>query len=293
MLLPLLFWSFAALVFGAMVGSFLNVLIYRLPRDSLSIVRPKRSFCPVCGYAIPWYDNLPVYSYLRLAGQCRSCGSRISFRYPLVEALTALLFFSLTLREATGFLEIGPDRFTHLGVLFVHFYAASLMVVITFIDLEFQIIPDELTLSGAVLAPLLCALLPVLQQDSFLFAASLNPHAAAFLSSLSGALLGGGTLLLVGILGKAVLKRDALGLGDVKLMFFVGGLLGCEGALIVFFAGCAVGSLVGVPLRLLTGKREIPFGPFLAFGVLLVLFFKPEIWHFAGVTWPGIVGSLF
>jgi leader peptidase (prepilin peptidase)/N-methyltransferase len=290
MLIPSLLWTLVAGIYGSMVGSFLNVIIYRLPRDSLSIHRPKRSFCPACGTSIHWFDNLPIISYFKLRGQCRYCGGRISFQYPLVEILTFCLFALLTFKEIPGILEIGPHRLQNLGIFVVHLCVVSIVVVVTFIDLELQIIPDEITFSGMLIAPFACALMPLLQADSWFFGLldSLNPHLASFLSSVGGALVGGGTLLLVGVLGKACLKRDALGLGDIKLMFFMGGLFGFEGALIIFFLGCAVGSLIGVPFRLLTKKQEIPFGPFLSFGVLMVVFMKSEILVFILVTWPSL-----
>ena len=288
MLVPVLLWSMVAGIYGSMVGSFLNVVIYRLPRESLSIARPRRSFCPACGTSISWFDNLPIISYFRLGGQCRFCGVKISIQYPLVEMLTFLLFFLLTFKEVRGILEIGPHRLQLTGIYVVHLCVVAVVVVVTFIDLELQIIPDEITFSGMFLAPLACALMPLLQEDSAFFIYSLNPHLASFISSLGGALVGGGTLLLVGLIGKAALKRDALGLGDVKLMFFLGGLFGFEGALIIFFLGCAVGSLIGVPFRLLTKKQEIPFGPFLSFGAVMVVFFKTEILEFFLVTWPSL-----
>jgi leader peptidase (prepilin peptidase)/N-methyltransferase len=287
------FWSFMGGVFGAVVGSYLNVIIYRLPREALTVGRPRRSYCPACGKFIPWYDNLPILSYLRLEGCCRYCGGRISSRYLWVEILTFLLFAALTFRWAPILLETGPDRLQWFGIYFLFLYLIATAIVVTFIDLEFKIIPNEITYLGMILAPLICTLLPRLQSESRLFFPALNPNLAGLLSSLGGGLVGGGTLLVVGYLGKRILKREALGMGDVKLMFFVGGVFGWEGGLIVFFLGCLFGSLVGIPFRVLTGKQEIPFGPFLSLGLLVQVFFASEIMEFLIDRWPKFVASLF
>lgn len=289
-----IFGCIVAGIFGAMVGSFLNVFIYRLPRETLSVNKPRRSFCPVCGNAIPWYDNLPIISYfLILSGKCRFCGTAISLRYPFVEALTLVLFVILTYQKfdgAYGMSDIGLNGFA-VWLIFLFLIAST--VVVTFIDLEFQIIPDEITCTGALLSPIFCALLPEIQQESSLAFAEWNPHLAGFVASLGGAFTGGGALLLVAWTGRALLKREALGMGDVKYMIFVGALLGWEGVLLVFFLGCALGSVIGLPFRMLTGKREIPFGPFLSLGVLLVIFFRQELLDFLLITWPEYVVTIF
>lgn len=295
MLWYILFWTVVGGIFGALVGSFLNALIYRLPRASLSVFRPKRSFCPDCGSAIVWYDNLPVVSFVLLNGSCRSCGARISIQYPFVEVLTAVLYACLTYTLVWDLLEGGGGSLQLYGAYVLHLYFIAALVAVTFIDMEFQIIPDEINYSGMIIALLACAAFPALQEQSRLYqylASGMNSHIASLLSSLSGALAGGGALLLVGYLGKVILKREALGMGDVKLMFFVGAMFGWEGVLWVFILGCALGSLVGVPYRIVTGKREIPFGPFLSSGALLVLFFQGAIRDFIFVTWPRLIGSL-
>ena len=294
---PFLFLCIAAVLFGAVLGSFLNVLIYRLPRESLSILRPLRSYCPACGTPIPWYDNLPVISYVRLQGLCRRCGCPIPARYLLVEILTAGLVLALAFREGPGLLDRTGPLLVRWCVFGVHLYLTAVLVVTAFIDLEFRIIPDEITVTGMVLGPPVCLLLPALQARSGLFslaaAQGLNPHLAALCSSLGGLLVGGGGLLLVGFLGRLLLRRDALGMGDVKFMAFAGAFLGWEGALLVFFLGCAAGSVVGLPLRLAFGRREIPFGPFLALGWVWVLHFQEAMVRFLTVKWPEIVRSFF
>lgn len=288
--MPVPFWAVTAGLFGAMIGSFLNVMIYRLPRESLSVSRPKRSFCLHCGGSIPWFDNIPLLSWFLLNGKCRWCGIAVSLRYPLVEAITAFLFVALTLARIEEILPWGPDSLSALGVYLVCLCLVTLALVVTFIDIDFQIIPNEITYTGMVLAPPVCALLPALQEGSYLYRECLLPHmsahGAAFLSSLVGASVGGGVLWIIGFLGKCILKREALGLGDVKLMCFVGGVFGYEGVLIVFIIGCALGSLIGLPYRILTGRQEIPFGPFLSMGAVLMVFFGEEIRYFLSETWP-------
>lgn len=280
-------------IFGAMVGSFVNVLIYRLPRESLTVNKPRRSFCPACGTAIAWYDNIPILSYLRLAGKCRGCGTGISLRYPMVEILTALLFAGLVWVKEPANMEAQLSWGIHLGTYLVYFYVLAVIVAVTFIDLDFQIIPDELTYSGMAIALIASLLLPSLHEECGFYLESLNPHLAGGLSALAGALLGGGTLYLVGVVGRVALKREALGMGDVKYMIFMGGILGAEGVLLVFFIGCALGSVVGLPVRFISGRREIPFGPFLSAGVVLLLFFRNELFGFFLETWPEWIRTVF
>jgi leader peptidase (prepilin peptidase)/N-methyltransferase len=202
-------------------------------------------------------------------------------------------FACLVLVKDPELTAAGVVRFEQFFIYVIYFFVLAALIAVTFIDLEFQIIPDEITYTGSLLAPLACTIFPFFQQNSAAFLTSLEPHLAGLLSSLAGAMLGGGTLYAVGWLGKAILRREALGMGDVKLMVFVGGMFGIEGVLLVFFLGCALGSIVGIPLRALTGKQEIPFGPFLSFGVLLVMFFETQLMNFILVTWPEWARSLF
>jgi len=210
----------------------------------------------------------------------------------LVEALTSILFVCLTIGHAPDIINSGSERLQLLGIYIIQMYMLATVLVVTFIDLDFKIIPDEITYSGIVAAPLACALLPGLQENSSLFIEALNAHLAGLISSLGGALVGGGTLLAVGWIGKAALKKEALGMGDVKFMAFVGGMFGWEGVLMVFVAGCAAGSIVGVPYRLITGKHEVPFGPFLSLGVVTVIFFRAEIIELLE-EWPRFASSLW
>ncbi len=241
-------WAF---IMAATVGSFLNVCIHRLPRDE-SIVRP-RSRCPQCMKAIAWYDNIPIVSYLVLRGKCRSCGTRISPIYPLVEALTGVLAVAILHRYG-----VGPDAA-------VYFAFASALVVITFIDLEFQIIPDVISLPGVLIG---------------LLSAALALESVTWIDSVLGALAGGGVLYAVAFTYALFTKREGMGGGDVKLLAMIGAFLGWKAVLFTLFSASVVGSVVGLFAAWRSGqggKHPIPFGPFLAAGALAYLFFGSEI----------------
>ncbi len=240
--------------FGAVVGSFLNVVIYRLPRGE-SIVFPG-SHCPHCGVPILARDNLPVLGYLLLRGRCRACGAGISARYPCVEALTALLAAGVWWRFGLS---------VQLPVLFV--FLAGL-VAVTFIDLDHRIIPDSLSLGGVVVG-FACSFLTPL----------------GWLGSLAGAALGGGVLLAVALGYLALTRREGMGFGDVKLLAAIGAFLGWQAVLFTVFVSSVVGSVVGLSLVALRGsgmRLEVPFGPFLALGAALYVFVGPELvaWYF-------------
>lgn len=241
-------WAF---IMAATVGSFLNVCIHRLPRDE-SIVRP-RSRCPQCMKTIAWYDNIPIVSYLVLRGKCRYCGTSISPIYPLVEALTGVLAVAILRRYG-----VGPDAA-------IYFAFASALVVITFIDLEFQIIPDVISLPG-VLIGLLCAAVAL--------------ESVTWRDSVLGALAGGGVLYAVAFTYAFFAKREGMGGGDVKLLAMIGAFLGWKAVLFTLFSGSVVGSVVGLFAAWRSGqggKHPIPFGPFLAAGALAYLFWGREI----------------
>ncbi len=252
-------------IFGAIIGSFLNVCIYRLPRDE-SIVRPA-SRCTSCGRPIRFYDNIPIVSYVLLMGRCRYCGSRLSFRYPAIELLNAVLYLLVLKRFGIA----SP------WVLLAYFVFISALIVIFFIDIDYQIIPDGITLPGIPLAIVLgSTILP----DPF------SPYELLGLkTSFIGFLAGGGFFYSVAVLGKAVFKKDAMGGGDIKMMAMVGGLLGWKGVILTTFLGSLFGSIIGILLILIKGKEwgsRIPFGPYLATGALITLFFGQDIfrWYF-------------
>ena len=237
-------------LWGLILGSFLNVCIYRLPRD-LSIVHP-RSRCPSCKRTIAWFDNIPLASYLLLLGKCRHCGVGIPIRYPLIEAATGLISWLVF------------HRFGLESAYFAYFpYAASLLVI-SAIDLEHRIIPDEISLSGIVIGLLLAALTPVMD----------------FLGSLFGVLLGGGSLLLVGMAYEAVRKQEGIGGGDIKLLAMIGAFTGWKGVIFTIFGGSLIASIVGITLMIVrraNGQVPIPFGPFLSGASFLYILFGDRL----------------
>lgn len=238
-------------ILGAMIGSFLNVCIYRLPRG-LSIVVPP-SHCPSCGKTIPWYDNIPILSYFLLNGRCRFCRLRISPRYLIVEILTASLLAALVAR-------FGPTP---------KFLAYSIMscglITATFVDLEIQEIPDEVSLGLLAVGLILSLILPSVLDASSWFGGILN--------SALGALAGGVSIYLMGFFGELVFKREAMGGGDVKLMAMAGAFLGWEKVLLAFFLAPLFGSVVGIILKIKEGREVIPYGPYLSLAVLVSIFF--------------------
>ena len=270
-------------VFGSMIGSFLNVVIHRLPQEGRSVLHPRRSECPECSHEIAWYDNLPVVSWLVLRGRCRSCGTRISLRYPIVELLTAGLFALITYKfvvEARG--GVGDlDNWLHAvaGAVFV-----CALVVATFIDLAHTIIPDRITLRGIPIALILSLLAPQLHQTQWL--PELAPRPAAMLLSLCGVSVGAGSIWFTGLLGSILFRKKAqehggaMGLGDVKFMGLLGGIIGPVGVLLALFFACVFGTIYGVPRLMIMRKHWMPFGPFLSLGALCLLLFREEIVHF-------------
>lgn len=261
----ILYFTLLTFFFGACIGSFLNVCIHRIPREE-SIVHP-RSHCPACNQLIAWYDNLPVLSYFLLRGRCRHCGVRISPRYALVEMLTAVLFLAV-------WNQYGWDPRT-----LVYLVMVSGLLLGTFVDLEHYIIPDRVSLGGMVTGLAFSALVPALHQE---------PDAgSALVASFIGLVAGAGSLFLVGELGRWLLKKDAMGLGDVKLLGGIGAYLGWSGVLFTVLVSSLIGSVVGITL-ILSGKREwqgrLPYGPFLAMGALAWIFGGRDLWA-AYVEW--------
>ena len=247
---PSLIYHPFAFVFGMVVGSFLNVCICRMPKNE-SVVSPP-SHCPGCSYQIRWYDNIPLVSYLLLRGKCRGCGAHISLQYPLVELLNGVLTLLL-------FLRFGPTL--AFAVLFLF---CSALVVITFIDIEHQIIPDEISLPGIVVG--------------FILSFFLQGH--TWLNSLLGILLGGGSLLLVAYSYQKLTGKDGMGGGDIKLLAMMGAFLGWKAVPFIIFTSSLVGSLIGISIMLLQkkdSKLAIPFGPYLAFGAVLYIFYGKSL----------------
>ena len=241
------FWVFAI---GAMVGSFLNVCIVRLPRGG-SLIKPG-SHCPHCKSPIRFYDNIPMLSYLILRGKCRYCRERISSRYFAVEALSTLMSFALFRTFGLNF---------EYGVYFIFF---SSLLVIIFIDLDTWTIPDVITLPGMVVG---------------LAASFLLPRMTLW-RSLFGLLLGGGALALVAIGYQLLRKREGMGGGDIKLLAMIGAFLGPLGVIYTLFASSLLGSLAGIALMFRDksgGATRIPFGPFLGLGAMTYVFWGPTL----------------
>ena len=248
-------WLVIAVVFafGAIIGSFLNVCIVRLP-EQRSIVRPP-SHCPTCRRDIAWYDNVPLLSYVLLRGRCRGCGTRISPLYPAVELLTGALAVALWLR-------LGPT------LAFVGYFAfAAALVTITFIDLDHRIIPDVISLPGIVVGLAVSFVSPLVTP----------------VDAVLGIFAGGGVLLAIALAYQAIRGQEGMGGGDVKLLAMIGAFLGWQSVFVTLMLASLIGSLIGVALMLYQRadtKLAIPFGPFLACGALVYLFFGDRILAF-------------
>ena len=234
-------------LFGLAVGSFLNVVIYRLPRGK-SLIRPG-STCPSCGKPIRFYDNIPVISFLVLRRRCRHCGEKISWRYPLVELLTAILFTLVASKYGFSLQSFGYILLT------------AMLIAITFIDLEHFIIPDYITIPGAILGLIL---------------AVFSGH-IAILNAVIGLLVGGVSLLLIGVIGDKLFKKESMGGGDIKLSALLGAYLGWQQVIFVLVCASFFGAVIGLAGILISKRvketRLIPFGPFLALGALVSIFF--------------------
>jgi leader peptidase (prepilin peptidase)/N-methyltransferase len=249
-----------SLVVGLCIGSFLNVIIFRLPEER-SIVRP-RSHCPGCGKTIAWYDNIPVVSYLLLGAKCRGCRMRISPRYPLVELLTGVLFVAIY------------NRFGVEWMTLVFWIMTAGLIVGTFVDFDHMIIPDSVSIGGMVFGVVASTLVPDLHGQA--------TFTAGLLKAVVGLVAGFGSLWLVGVVGKMVFKKDAMGFGDVKLLGAIGALLGIPGVVYTVLVSSLIGTLVGVALILFGGREwqsRIPYGPYLALGALSWVLGGDQLWN--------------
>jgi len=257
-------------VLGAIIGSFLNVVIHRLPREQ-SITLPA-SACPSCGEAIKAYDNIPIVSFLILGGRCRSCRAPISIRYPLVEALTALLFAAVSWHD-------GISWALPFDLAFI-----AIMIALVFIDAEHMILPNAITYPGIVFALAARIAVPYLAgaphfDDLPSLIHGPLPGQPLWLVSLAGAVIGaiagGGSLWLMGFLWEKMRGVEAMGLGDVKMMFMVGAYLGWRLTVLTIFIAVLTGSLIGIAMMLRRGGRNLqmmlPFGIFLGIGAVISL----------------------
>ena len=257
-----------AFLFGLLAGSFLNVCIHRMPKD-LSVVHP-RSACPHCGHPIRWYDNVPVLSFLLLGGRCRDCQAAISWLYPAVELITALLFV-LVVRRYGLTLEAAK-------------YAAfvAMMLALAVVDLVDRLLPDQLTLGGAAtgFALSFVVLLPPGLPTFLLqiFGVRLPLRAASILESAVGAGVAAGALYLVGEIYFRVRLREGMGLGDVKMMLLIGAFQGLGGAFWTLMLASVMGAVLGLIFILIFRKGlayELPFGAFLAAAAILLVVGAP------------------
>jgi len=242
-----------AFVFGAVVGSFLNVCIFRIPAQG-SIVKPL-SQCPQCHHPIRFYDNIPLISFFVLRGKCRNCGRPISWRYPLVELITAV--FALLLFA----------KF-HVSINFLIFFIfTAVLIVIAFIDLDHQIIPDVITLPG----------IPIF----FLLAVFVVK--VPWLEALIGLLIGGGVLLAIAFIYELLTKREGMGGGDIKLLAMIGGFLGWKSLIFILLFSSLLGAIVGIAVMIIKKqdmKYAVPFGPFLSAAAVAYLFWSDAFMRF-------------
>ncbi|UCD63358.1 MAG: prepilin peptidase [Candidatus Zixiibacteriota bacterium] len=245
------FAAILVVVAGLAVGSFLNVVIYRLPRKKGLAF--SRSVCPRCGRQLKWYHNIPLLSYLVLRGRCAFCSAPISLRYPLVEAANAALYLFF-------FWRLGFEP-----TFFVFSLLGSALIAVFFIDLDFMIIPDSITLSGIVVG----------------LAVSFLPNGLGPVNSLVGLLVGGGALYLIAVIGDWMFKKESMGGGDIKLSAMLGAFLGWEKVVLIFIASAFIGLVVSVVIMIFSARlretRTIPFGPFLALAAVLSICYGQQI----------------
>ena len=243
---------------GAIIGSFLNVCIHRLPKNE-SVIMPA-SHCPKCKRNILWYDNIPILSYMILRGKCRFCRGKIAFRYPLVEIITAVLTLLL-------FIVFGP------GIkLFSYALLSFGLIIATFVDFEINEIPDQVSIGGLVAGLALSIAGPRMLDTA--------SRPEAFLNSFLGILVGGGSIYLLGFFGELVFRKEAMGGGDVKLMAMIGAFLGWKLVMFTFFVAPVFGAIAGIILKVKDGRQIIPYGPYISLAALVSVFWGNQILGF-------------
>lgn len=281
------FFPLVTFIFGACVGSFLNVCIYRIP-EGKSIVHPG-SHCYSCGKAIPLYLNLPIFAWIILRGKAHCCGAKFSFRYPLIEFISALLF------TACWYQFSGTPLIALVGFVWIPF-----MICVTMIDLDHMIIPDRFSAGGFIIGVIVSILVPALHgmtEGNMLIDGIRSAYTA-----ILGGLVGSAIILWIMIFAEIILKKEAMGFGDVKLMGAIGAFCGWQGAIFSIFGGAVLGTIAIVLLQIFKAisrkkkesdqsivGREIPFGPMLASGSLLYFLFMSEQvdQYFAKIAWIG------
>ncbi len=292
-----MFWIGVAFVFGACAGSFANVCIYRMPME-ISIVTP-RSKCPHCGTLLTWQENIPLISWLMLGARCKTCCAPISVRYPIIEMLTGAVFSLVVWR--VGMVPATP----------VYLILMWSWIVLSGIDWDYYFIPDEINITGMVAGPVIALIAQFVPWPTGLIVQDLW-------ASLLGLAVGGGVIWFIRKLGSFILRQEAMGFGDVKLMAFIGSFLGWKFALISIFLGAICGTIVGlaikaslhtktdppedadseafleknnplgIPFELENRYTRIPFGPYLVLGSFITFLYGKELWAW---YWQGLAGS--
>jgi len=266
--------SIFSFVLGTMIGSFLNVCVYRLPKN-LSVVKP-RSMCPHCDNPISWQDNIPLISWLSLGAKCRHCKAPISWQYPLVEAITGLLFFLVFW------------RFNLSVATPVYMLLAASLVLVTFVDLTDWTIPNEVTFPGIPLG-IACSVIMLYVPGSLLHVE--GPFELPVFNAMLGAVAGGGSLWVLDKLSLLLLKKRGMGFGDVKLLAMLGAFFGLYGALLIITIASVLGATIGLAVVYAQkpkgdGAEEkdtrvsghyLPFGPYLALGGVIYMLYGPDI----------------
>ena len=257
-------------IFGAIVGSFLNVCIVRMPHEK-SIVMPG-SHCIKCQKPLAWHDNIPLLSYILLGGRCRFCHEKFSIRYFFVELLTAIIFVLFY-------------RYYGLNILVApYLFMTCCFIVATFVDFEHRIIPDEISVGGMIFGLVFSFLIPQMHVTSMQASHWIIPHFKALGLSLLGVLVGGGSIYAMGILGDFLFKKESMGGGDVKLLAMVGAFLGWKMAILTFFIAPFFGAIFGIIEKIRTKDTAIAYGPFLVLGALISLFYGNHLiaWILSG-----------
>ena len=268
--------GFFSFWFGACVASFLNVVIWRLPRGE-SIVSPP-SHCPKCGSPIRWWQNIPILSWLALRGRCANCRAPISPRYILVELLGGVLFFAAFAHVGSMEWDMHASRWLALSVWWIWI---ALMIVGSFIDFDHKLLPDFVTVGGMVLGVIQSVVVAVSFRNFHPEFLNLRMYLPVFWS-LCGLAFGFGLLWLIRFLGSKAFKREAMGMGDVFLMGAVGALFGPVAVLATLILSSIIVSVVGIGMIALSKTRlgrmyEIPYGPYICFGCLAWMFYGPEL----------------
>ncbi|MCF6177536.1 MAG: prepilin peptidase [Victivallaceae bacterium] len=265
-------WHIIVFMVGTCIGSFLNVCIWRIPRGESIVSPPSR--CPKCGHELPWYENIPLFSWLALRGKCSSCSTAITSRYFFVELLTGMLFFIL-------WFKIVFDR-QPLTLALVYLPVTALIITTIFIDIKHFIIPNLTTFPLMIVGMVLAVAFPQ-NWKVFGFFPEVTDYASHFYAlgfSIASMAIGYGTMALLAIFGKMIFKRDALGWGDVKYIAAIGACIGLKACFFSLLFGSLFGALFGVIMvmrKKANGKTALPFGPFLAVGTYVWMFYGERL----------------